>query len=140
VLRFRGTNVGEMWAKCGRNVDEMLTRCRVLGSLGRLNRLPVGVDAKKCFQSGFRGRPLPAAATLADRLSPSTGIPLLAPLGTSFDLWRLLSSHFHLVLPAKDTSRTLPQSQPLPVSAAACSQNVKVKKGQNCVVMMRYAL
>jgi len=136
VLRFRGTNVGEMWAKCGRNVDEMLTRCRVLGSLGRLNRLPVGVDAKKCFQSGFRGRPLPAAATLADRLSPSTGVPLLAPLGHFFDLWRLLSSHFRQPLHAKRHFSHL-AAKPVASRFRCCmlQPEGQGQKGQKCVVV-----
>jgi len=52
--RFRGESGAQMWTKCGRNVDEVLTQCGVWGGgLGRLNRLPVGVDAKKCFQSGL---------------------------------------------------------------------------------------
>jgi hypothetical protein len=78
--------------------------------LGRLNRLSVGVDAKR----GTRPDPLPAAATLVDSLSPSTGVPLLAQLGHFFDLWRLLSSHFRLVLHAK---RHLPHLAAKPVAS-----------------------
>jgi hypothetical protein len=117
--------------KCGRNVDEVWTRCGVWGGFGRLNRVLTRVGAKR----GTRPDPLPVAATLSDRLSPSTGVPLLAPLGHFFDLWRLLSSHFRLVLHAK---RHLPclASKPAACAFRYYSQpEGQGQKGQNCVAV-----
>jgi hypothetical protein len=74
--------------KCRGNVDEVWTKMELGGGFGRLSRMLARVSAKR----GTRPDPLPAAATLSDRLSPSTGVPLLAQLGHFFDLWRQRST------------------------------------------------
>jgi hypothetical protein len=72
---------------------------------------------------------------LADSLSPSTGVLLLAQSGHFLDLWRLLSSHFRLVLQAK---RHLPH---LAAKPAACAFRYysqpegQGQKGQKCVAV-----